>query len=299
MKLGYSMLLSELLQSEAIGYEDCKDFQIVCPSCREPIFKGVRAEHTKEIHYLSHYAKDAAYVANCELRVSSISPDQTRKQNSQSRDQRLKYFLNVLQNAIDRALYIQNHKSAESRTRILKDIKNHKAIQRLRQTVLNFHRKQASKLTDAEAMNWFNGYFDFTVSKVGGFYKTSFAIETQKRIALDMYRHVLTLPAQPSFELLFTHAYWQVIMELTEDSKHRPLDKWESDLRNILVNVLSMNRETGIRLFEECEHMKLYPPAVTIPGFTMYQKIATEIMHEFDGILIRIPYFELLKEAQK
>ena len=42
MKLGYSLLLGEHIEAEWIEYTDCKVFQIVCPNCKEPIFKVFR-----------------------------------------------------------------------------------------------------------------------------------------------------------------------------------------------------------------------------------------------------------------
>lgn len=66
MKLGYSNLLGEFIDAQGIGYEDCKGFQIVCPSRREPVFKGMRESGVAEaVHYLSHYEKDKAYASEC------------------------------------------------------------------------------------------------------------------------------------------------------------------------------------------------------------------------------------------
>lgn len=54
MKLGYSNLLSELIRAELIDYKDSEKFQIVCPCCKEPVFKVIRSNESIPIHYLSH-----------------------------------------------------------------------------------------------------------------------------------------------------------------------------------------------------------------------------------------------------
>ena len=72
MKLGYSLLLGEHIEAEWIEYTDCKVFQIVSPNCKEPIFKVFRQVPPPGVHYLSHYEKDSAYEADCELRVASM-----------------------------------------------------------------------------------------------------------------------------------------------------------------------------------------------------------------------------------
>ena len=96
MKTGYSLLLGEYVDAQKVNYVDCKQFQIVCPICKEPIFKVNRELTSTPIEYLSHYQKDKAYIAECELRVRSLSKEEIAKSNSVSRDQRLEYFLGVL-----------------------------------------------------------------------------------------------------------------------------------------------------------------------------------------------------------
>ena len=81
MKTGYSMLLGEYVDSEAINYTDCKSFQIVCPICREPVFKVERSHPPPTLHYLSHYEESKAFATDCELRVRGISDRDKEKNN--------------------------------------------------------------------------------------------------------------------------------------------------------------------------------------------------------------------------
>ncbi len=100
MKLGYSLLLGEHISAQSIEYSDCKTFQIVCPNCKEPVFKVFRSVPPPGIHYLSHYEKDKAYEAECELRVASLGVREMETANALSRGQRLEYFLSVMRSSI-------------------------------------------------------------------------------------------------------------------------------------------------------------------------------------------------------
>lgn len=101
MELGYSLLLSEYIAADAIDYQDCSDWQIVCPICLEPTFKVSRL--AQSIHYLSHYRDDLSVPSGCENRVRSLSRKQIARHNAKSRDQLLRYFLSELQTGIARA----------------------------------------------------------------------------------------------------------------------------------------------------------------------------------------------------
>jgi hypothetical protein len=126
MKLGYSLLLREYVAAEKIDYSDCKNFQIVCPNCKEPIFKVERKIEPQIIHYLSHYNRDKDYVDICELRVIKISSREIESVNNISRNQKLEYFLKVLKDAILENEYPNNPESINS-VRALFNKFNHSA----------------------------------------------------------------------------------------------------------------------------------------------------------------------------
>lgn len=299
MKLGLSNLLGELIEAEKLNYEDCRNFQVVCPSCREPVFKAVRPEESKEVHYLSHYAQVESYVSDCELRVARISSEEVTRRNSMSREQKLKYFLSVIQEAVPIGIYTDNEKAAKAREHFVRKLKKCRSIQKFRDGVHHTLRTKFAKMRDPQLMEMVTGFVEFTMEKEGGFYKTAFALDTQKRIALDIWRHVMTQQAKPTFDFLFVHAYLLVVTNLNVDESRRKLSKAESDMRNIMANILNMGKEEGSVLLETLVHYKLNPPDATIPGYSMYQKLGSDILHEMIGILIRLPYFELLKNAQK
>lgn len=95
MKIGYSILLTEIVEAFQIEYGDCKDFQIVCPECMEPVFKKTRTTDGKEHHYMSHY-KATAENQICELRVASYTKESIQRFNALARGQNLDEFITYL-----------------------------------------------------------------------------------------------------------------------------------------------------------------------------------------------------------
>lgn len=101
MKIGYSLSLMEVVAAEEVAYGDCAKFQIVCPCCREAVFKKVRpAEIGRETHFLSHYRASAQEAAECELRVSALSDAFLAQWSKEGRNQTLQLFLSVLREKV-------------------------------------------------------------------------------------------------------------------------------------------------------------------------------------------------------
>ena len=94
MKYGYSLFLQEYVNPKDVDYEDTRLFQIICPECKEPVYKVVREETTE---YFSHYKKDETLTKQCELRVNSISSSKINEVSAQSRNQKLNLFIKVFQ----------------------------------------------------------------------------------------------------------------------------------------------------------------------------------------------------------
>lgn len=55
------------------------------------------------------------------------------------------------------------------------------------------------------------------------------------------------------------------------------------------------NREKGLKIVREMANYELNPP-FTVERSDMFSKMTAEIMHEAFGILLRHPYFELMKQ---
>ena len=100
MKTAFSLLLQEYVNPVELDYKDCRTFQIVCPACKEPVFKVSRKIADTRTDYFSHYRKDETLNKQCELRVNRISTKRIDEVRSESRNQKLRLFLKVFQDII-------------------------------------------------------------------------------------------------------------------------------------------------------------------------------------------------------
>lgn len=101
MKTGFSIILGEYIDASALTHRDCEPFQIVCPECREPMFKVERPQETESTQYLSHYKLKTPF-ADCELRVEGASRSDREAYNAFSRNQTLEHFLGVFRSLLER-----------------------------------------------------------------------------------------------------------------------------------------------------------------------------------------------------
>lgn len=89
MQYAHSLVRGELLHARDIDYNDCREQQIVCPACREPVLK-VGSTYTKR-EYLRHYP--AKGHPGCELRVFGIIRDALHPVIVMPQGQELERFL--------------------------------------------------------------------------------------------------------------------------------------------------------------------------------------------------------------
>ena len=295
MKLGYSILLGEYVESAFVDYNDCKHFQIVCPCCKEPTFKAVKEEAKGPIHYLSHYRKDEAYESECELRVSRISEEEIKKTNSQSRNQKIEYFLSVLQDAIITHEYPGDAKGQESARRFIRDLLRSKALCKLRELLFDFERGAGNEYMEENLDAYFNDYVRDITEVAGEFYKTTYALNVQKRIAADIWQHLLSAKAKDNYFFLFSHAYIVLLLRMNRARSERSLLECESDLHRAMSRIPEASKQEGLDILE---WMREYPvgPPFAIEGSTLFAKFCSEITHEMLGTLLRLPYFDILKQ---
>ncbi|MBU0474792.1 MAG: hypothetical protein KKF62_11580 [Bacteroidetes bacterium] len=294
MKIGYSLLLSEYINANSINYSDCINFQIVCPSCKEPIFKVVRDSNGKKLHYLSHFEKDKSYTENCELRVSEISVNHINSKNIESRNQRLKFFLNVFKNTIYNTEY-SNSKIAKKQ---IDKVKNTKSLDKYRQHLYEHSKKIYSQNNKNDLLEHFEFYVNEIKELVGEFYKTSFSIEQQKKIALDIWYHLLSPKAKENYYFLLNHSYLVLISRIEKASKDRTLFDWEIYLHNTMNEITISSKDRGNELISSLGLYKI-PQETDWSADNLYDKMSAEISFEMLGCLLRLPYFEILKRAIK
>lgn len=297
MKTGYSLLLGEYIDAEKISYVDCKSFQVVCPFCKEPVFKVNREATVKSIEYLSHYDKDKSYETECELRVNGLSKDEIAKTNNLARGQRLDYFLSVLREAILKTLYPQDETSQSKVKRLFERFNKSKPLKHYREVMFEYSRRAYSKMPDDELAEIIESYVD-DIKEIneGEFYKTSFALETQKRIVRDVWRHLLSVKARENYFILFNHGYFTLMQRIELAGKERNLFEYEVVMYSAMGRLFNTSVAKGKLITKSLIEYPIGKPHA-MNGSNLYNKLSSEIAHEMFGILLVLPYFELLKEA--
>jgi hypothetical protein len=293
MKTGYSMLLGEYIDAEAISYTDCKSFQIICPICREPIFKVERKQPPPTLHYLSHYETSKAFVTDCELRVKGISDQDKKRENSLSRGQKLEYFLSVLREEILKREFGTNPQNVEKVKRETIRWMNAPGVQIFRDL---FHKHQLSnhEMNTPENLSILFDEYVKDIESVGGDLPiTGFVIATQKRIATDIWLHLLSAKAMGNFTFLFCVAFGLLSERIASASRQRPLHQFERDFMVALGQLIRVGRQKAEVVMERLISTPIGPP-FAISGSTYLSKLASEICFEMLGILLRLPYFEML-----
>ncbi len=290
MNLGYSLLLGEYIEAERVEYDDCKPFQITCPACHEPVFKVVRAVPGSERHYLSHYEVSQSYATDCELRVRSLTHAEIEKSNSLARGQRLALFLSVLKTSVQRYELATYGPRA---TVVLGTVRRNKALKLLRRIHFD-HVRQTHGLKDRhELLAFCNDYIQDFSQGHPGFVPTTFSLEVQKRIAVDIWLHLLTSHGQDNFFYLFNFCYLFLMSRLDEAAATRSLQQWESALFDTMALLTKANTKNGGQLISLMARTKIpsFEGEIDLTG-----KLLAEITHEMLGCLLRLPYSEILSD---
>ncbi|NTF23530.1 hypothetical protein G6L37_34735 [Agrobacterium rubi] len=101
MKDAYSPIFQEYLTALQVGYHQMAELQVVCPCCREAVFRAEREFANGPTAYFSHYRASAGLtIAECERRVAAISSADKNRVNQESRNQSLSVFRGVLREAV-------------------------------------------------------------------------------------------------------------------------------------------------------------------------------------------------------
>lgn len=307
MKLGYSLLLLDHVSAEAVGYEDCKAFQIVCPACKEPVFKVVRTAEDATLDYLSHYASARSYAADCELRVTSMLSDEIKKKDAAGRGQRLAYFLSVLRAALSADQRVYNNPFEAERRQ--KGLRRHKGLLPLIDLVLagqklpgfrsGFEEIARDYIIDQRQVC--PGQDDNEVLLLD---QTSFGTSVQIRIAQEITFHLHSGVARPNFEHLFRHGLAALQARLAHGTEGTAVEKAiHSALAEGVRRITSGNRRSQLAALGDLMRTEL-PEQRTVSGpplpagGTLLIKLMAEISHEMVGALLRLPYARLLRDAQ-
>ena len=307
MKYGKSLLLGELINAEDVDYEDISKnhFWIVCPVCNEAIFKVVRQQDSSTgyalpIHYFSHYETSNAYASDCELRVSRITESEFKTIAVQSREQKLKYFISTLQSAIHQHFL----KYAHCPTKRFGDghfrqLRRSGTLAWYRNLDYRALQKVISKMTDEQILDDYDvitqerayddkPYFRSSAKPDKRFkndlryLSTTLGFTTQKRIALDLIRHLFTPQARASFDYLYDHAYTWLTIRL-ENNSHNALDV-EKDLLLALNRLPNTSRQKGLLMLYNL-------------GETTLDALESLLFREMVIILVSLTYLDILRQS--
>jgi hypothetical protein len=306
MKFGKSLLLGELLKADDVEYSDVSDnrFWIVCPSCNEAIFKVVRnAEAEKPpLHYFSHYGASKAYVAECELRVGRITERDVAQLALESRDQELAFFIRGFHTLIhDKFQRSFPNTSKWNRTwfhlmkhsSVIASLRNH-----LYETVVLEKIKHAS---DDELFSAFDQAFSKLRQGEQNRLNTSLSMYTQKRIAVDLLKHLASPQGRPTFDTLFNHTFaWYEQRIRTTLEAHSALGG-----NPLLLNdeVLSFMEQLPITKPELARQMivNLALKKLELTKHNEYDncllKWSSNLLSEMFIVLLRLPYLDALRRS--
>lgn len=285
MKTGYSILLGEYVRASALAHKDCEHFQIACPLCREPIFKVEQQWKGEVRHYLSHYRADRSHASDCELRVNRLTAQEMERANTLSRDQKLSLFLDVLQSAVLRTVW-----GKSNRNPVRKAIRDMQHKRHLR-----FLRDISAEHLDTDGFLRDFGLMAETYYQDAGHPETAFAEAVQQRIARDVFAHVLSANARPSYDFLFNSSLIYLLARMETGEKAGTATPACRQLHHYAARLVLGTEREGKEILAEAANETAYPPFVETP-MSFLAKLSAEIHHEMIGTLLRLPYFDILKD---
>ena len=183
MRLGYSLLLGEYVEATDIDYEACRKFQVVCPICKEALFKAGSAETKRQ--WLSHYA--ATQDSECELRVGRMTSQQVMAHNLVQRGQSLELFNSVFRHELLHKLYPHDAALRDKvawHTRWMARRPTYRALVRH----IRSRFKKSAKVRDAA---WASVVYEYP--------HLEFVLKVQQSYARDYCEHLMTGPAIDNF----------------------------------------------------------------------------------------------------
>ena len=310
MKLGKSILLDELLQADDVEYTDVSQnrFWIVCPACNEAIFKVVRQQGNKDdtaLHYFSHYEASKAYAGDCELRVGGITEREITEKAIQSRDQKLKFFITTLQTIIHEDF--QRHLPHDPRwtPNQFRVMNRSRTIADLRSMFYEFFFVKAfPESSDEELIVTFDHAFRRLPQSEQNQLSTTLSLHTQKRIAIDLLRHLRNPQARPSFDTLFDHSFAWYARRLENAIRNSRLlgmptrNNDEEEIFKAMLRIMTTSRQKLRPILQELAQNKYGTTGPDGPDNSL-MTLFDSIIREMFVILIRLPYLSLLQEALK
>jgi len=288
MKNAYSTLLGEYVEAGEVDYEDTHGFQIVCPCCREAVFKVSRRHTARPIDFFSHHHADPMQRNECELRVGRLSPEYRAAENAKSRGQSLQVFLSVLRQAIslDKCVYPKgNVEGGQWRMR------NHEGVR-------HFLLMYRELIKQDRILQGFDDRADAYISRLqrhGQHLNTGFAFSIQKRIAGDVLKHLKTEQASTSMDFLVRHVLHLSMTGLAQAKANGAMpmlvDLYDCCLGAIMQPKLE-RMKMGMRYVVQTK------PAWSENKQTYIERFIERFDDDLCGVLLRLPYKDILANHQ-
>jgi hypothetical protein len=264
MDKGYSNLLTEILPAIEIEANETADLQIVCPECREPIYKAVR--HGR-IHYLAHYEAGRSAVSECELRVNGIGGESVALSRSEARTQNLRYFLAVLPEMLDEVLA---RGGIVPEPKMIAAVKRHKEVGILREDI------RRSMIRDDAFLNVLPGICRelYHPNNLDPAARTGMAPKPRRlksarqlTIAQDVARTLLGEASRPNYAHLFATCWAYVVAWIDHDIQEnagRGVVSWALDKAYDVLTVTPFtSRNKANDLFCDLQEMRMEVPSGT------------------------------------
>lgn len=299
MDLGYSNLLGKHINASALDYNDCKRYHIVCPVCRERLFKARRTNSDgHERHYLSHFRSAAAHAHDCELRVASMGLTALDSFDHTTRGQYLDDYLRDFNDLISRDVEVLCPGDLNTQ-RLERDVMLSLSQSEL---LMEFAADLAGELQGMELEDVegnFEGHAESYLTSFGEgedpYYGRSEA--SQRRVAKDLWAHLLTPPALANFRCLFCRAYSVLIHRLEATTKLREVTEEERLLLDTIKGFPVQDAATAnvtLRL------MSGYPVDIIygVDSTDLLEGLKSHLIEEMVGVLLRLPYEEALLIAE-
>ena len=303
MKYGKSLLLGELISATEVDYEDVREnrFWIVCPVCNEAIFKVVRQTEHSDVedpatHYFSHYEASRSYATDCELRVGRMTDDDLHTIAVESREQKLKYFIATLQDAIHQ--HFLNSGSAATEwfgDGHFRQLRRSGTLAWYRNHHYRIFEKRMRGISDEEIL----ATFDFSIQTLGEDEKeqltSNLSINTQKRIALDLLKHLSTPKARPAFDYLFDHAYTWLTARLESNIYFDKVTGIEKDLLPVLNRLPNTSRHKVQQLLADLARTN--HSHILGQPYDALDTLELSLRSQMLLILVSLPYLDILRQS--
>lgn len=243
MKIGYSNLLRHLIDAPEIEHDECESLQIVCPECREPVFKTERTRETAQQHFLSHYGADKAMVAQCELRVGALSAGATSASAAEGRGQNLSLFLRMLRQMVEETSgrYMARSATAQRLPTVRQVLTNG-----LTSEMLDSARSQAietglDRMVELSLQAYRSGSYE---RDYGGIRLND---RRQAGYAADMVATVFSPACRKDCRLLLAHGWVQGAAFSAQAIESGNLNDLETRMAHTLIDIPQMSSSAGRR----------------------------------------------------